>query len=188
MAKTKRQRPDHFTNHDEYGNTISDSIHHSLKPLDRIANRYELKWGCDRLMSLVSSQIASKFGSAKAKLDQAIIDNDPNEVAKRSTVLIKGWEKMDLDATSSGFTPLKPNIWSHTTGDGFKFAVAQGNADAIKAIRTDPAMEGVAVYSLDEIGNILESDSMKLVNQIKEVFPDSKVKAVNDDLNDELPF
>jgi hypothetical protein len=171
MAKTKRQKPDQFTNHAEYGNTISDSIHHAIKPLDRIANRYELKWGCDRLMSLVSPEIASKFGSAKAKLDQAIIDNDPNEVA-----------------TSSGALPLKPNVWSHTTGDGFKFAVAQGNADAIKAIRTDPALEGVAVYSLDEIGHILESDSMKLVNQIKEVFPDSKVKAVNDDLNDELPF
>ena len=114
--------------------------------------------------------------------------HDPNEVAKRSAVLIKGWEKMDSDATSSGALPLKPNVWSHTTDNGFKFAVAQGNADAIKAIRTDPALEGVSVYSLDEIGRILESDSMKLVNQIKEVFPDSKVKAVNDDLNDEIPF
>ena len=83
--------------------------------------------------------------------------------------------KMDEEAVAGGHKPLKPSIWSYTTQDGFKFAVAQGNADAIKAIRTDPAMEGVAVYSLDEIGRILENESMRLVNSAKNTFPEAKI-------------
>ena len=66
------------------------------------------------------------------------------------------------------------------------FAVAQGNADAIKAIRTDPAMEGVAVYSLDEIGRILENESMALVNSAKEHFPGAKIKSIKN--SEEPPF
>ena len=179
MAKTiNRKRPDEFTNPVDHGNRFYDAIHHALRPLDQIAHRMELKFGCERLQSLVSPETAQKFGSAKAKLDQAIMDNDPSEVARRSKILIKGWQKMDEEAVADGHKPLKPSIWSYTTEDGFMFAVAQGNADAIKAIRTDPAMEGVAVYSLDEIGRILENESMKLVNSAKNTFPEAKITSV----------
>tara|TARA_R110000787_G_scaffold89337_6_gene189221 strand:- start:2288 stop:2854 length:567 start_codon:yes stop_codon:yes gene_type:complete len=188
MAKTKRQKPDQITNPTLYAQPIADGIHHAIKPLDRIANRMELKYGCDRLQSLVSPATAKLFGSAKAKLDQAIQDNNPEDVAKRATVLMKGWHKMDEEASEAGHQPLKPSIWSHTTDDGFKFAVAQGNADAIKAIRTNAEMEGVAVYSLEEIGRILENESMHVVNSIKAVFPDAKVTKVKRDLDDPVPF
>ena len=187
MAKiTKRKKPDEFTNPEYYGNRFYDAIHHAIKPLDQIAHRMELKFGCERLQSLVSPETAQRFGSAKAKLDQAIMDNDPSEVARRSKILIKGWQKMDEEAVAGGHKPLKPSIWSHTTEDGFMFAVAQGNADAIKAIRTDPAMEGVAVYSLDEIGRILENESMALVNSAKEHFPAAKIKSIKN--SEEPPF
>jgi len=187
MAKiTKRKRPDEFTNPADYGNRFYDAIHHALRPLDQIAHRMELKFGCERLQSLVSPETAQKFGSAKARLDQAILDNDPSEVARRSKILIKGWQKMDEEAVADGHKPLKPSIWSYTTEDGFKFAVAQGNADAIKAIRTDPSMEGVAVYSLEEIGRILENQSMALVNSAKEHFPEAKIKSIKN--SEKLPF
>ena len=150
----------------------------------------ELKWGCDRLPGLVSPETAAKFGSAKAKLDAAILDNDPQAVAQRATIMVKGWKVMDKEA-SDNHEPFKPRIWHHTTQAGFKFAVAKGNADAIKAIRTDPRMEGVAVYSLDEIGRLLESDSMALVNSIKDTFPDStviEVKKPKQSLDMGIPF
>lgn len=192
MAKwTKRKKPDEFTNYPNYGNRIADGIHHAIKPLDQIANRMELKYGCDRLPSLVSCETAQRFGSAKAKLDKAIDDNDADAVAKKASVLIKGWEKMDQEAAAAGHKALSPSTWSHTTQKGFKFAVAQGNADAIKSIRIDPAMEGVAVYSLEEIGRLLEANSMQLVNAVKEHFPEARVDAVRnkkDTFNDEIPF
>ncbi len=188
MAKTKRQRPDKITNPSFYADPIADGIHHAIKPLDRVASRMELKYGSDRLETLCSPATARRFGSAKAKLDQAILDNDADEVQKRVIILMRGWSVMDNEATEKGFKPLTPQIWSHTTDAGFKFAVAQGNADAIKAIRTDGRMEGVAVYSLEEIGRILENQSMAVVNSIKMVFPDAKVTKVKAELNDDVPF
>ena len=187
-TKTKRRRPDPFSDHEAVGNVNLDAIHHAIKPLDKIANRMELKWGCERLPELVSPDTAARFGAAKAKLDTAIIEGNPQDVAKRAAVLIRGWNKMDEEAEAAGHEPLAPSIWCHTTQAGFKFAVAQGNADAIKAIKTDAKLDGVAVFSLDEIGHILQSETLKLVSDVKTSFPTAKVMNAKVDLDDEIPF
>jgi hypothetical protein len=191
-TKTYRRKPDALTQRDGYTDPVAEGIHASIKPLDRIATEMELKWGCDRLPGLVSPQTAAKFGSAKAKLDAAIESNVAADVAKTAGVMMRGWTALDAEATKGGHRPLEPNIWSHTTAAGFRFAVAQGNADALKALNMDPDMEGVAVYSLDEIGRLLESKSMELVNAAKERFPGATVKAVKtplpDEMNDEVPW
>ena len=101
---------------------------------------------------------------------------------------------MDLEATERGHKALSPEIWSHTTSTGFKVAVARSNAEAIKAIRTDKRLEGVAVYSLDEIGRILEADSYRLLDEVKKTWPESVVSDVKKKkgtaplFDDEVPF
>jgi hypothetical protein len=193
-TKVDRRRPDIFTDPGVHGDSIRDAIHHAILPLDRAASEMELKWGCERLPSLVSPATASLFGSAKAKLDAAIQANDPQEVVRRAAVLIKGWAKMDLEATEMGHEPLSPDIWSHTTSTGFKIAVACSNAAILKSIRTDDRLEGVAVYSMDEIARILEADSYRLLDTAKKVFPGSKItkirkeKAPALEFDDEVPF
>ena len=191
-TKTYRRKPDALTQRDGYTDPIAEGVHASIKPLDRIATEMEIKWGCDRLVSLVSPQTAAKFGAAKAKLDAAIESNVAADVAKTAGVMSRGWAALDAEATKGGHKPLEPHIWSHTTAAGFRFAVAQGNADALKALNMDPDLEGVAVYSLDEIGRLLESKSMSLVNAAKERFPGATVKSVRrppaGDMVDELPW
>jgi hypothetical protein len=174
-TKIDRPRPDIFTNPKAHGDSIADAIHHALLPLDRAASEMELKWGCERLPSLVSPATAALFGSAKAKLDAAIQANDPQEVARRAAVMIKGWSKMDLDATERGHRALSPDIWCHTTSTGFKVAVARSNADVIKSIRTDDRLKGVAVYSMDEIARILEAESYRLLDTVKKTWPEAKI-------------
>ena len=97
--KIERRRPDIFTDSEAHGDSVADAIHHALLPLDRAASEMEMKWGCERLPSLVSPETASLFGSAKAKLDAAIQVNDPQEVVRRAAVMIKGWSKMDSEST-----------------------------------------------------------------------------------------
>ena len=174
-TKTERRRPDTFTDPEAHTDSTRDAIHHALLPLDRAASEMEMKWGCERLPSLVSPETASLFGSAKAKLDAAIQVNDPQEVVRRAAVMIKGWAKMDAEATERGHRALSPDIWCHTTSTGFKVAVARSNADAIKSIRTDDRLEGVAVYSLDEIARILEAESYRLLDTVKKTWPEAKV-------------
>ena len=191
-TKTKRTKPDAFLNNATYGNPIADGIHHSIMPVDEIATTMENKWGCDRLPGLVSPESAGKFGSAKAKLDEAVLNNDPVAVVKRSGIMVRGWAALDQEATKLGHKPLEPNIWTHITDKGYHFAIAQGNADAHKAIASDPEMEGVAVWSMAEIGIVLESRSMALVNSIKDTFPGAMVSDVvpvdAEEMNDECPF
>jgi hypothetical protein len=193
-AKTERRRPDIFTDPEVHGNSIRDAIHHAILPLDRVASEMEMKWGCERLPSLVSPETASLFGSAKAKLDAAILANDPQEVARRAVVMIKGWAKMDLEATETGHEALSPDIWSYTTSTGFKIAVARSNADALKSIRTDDRLAGVAVYSMDEIARILEADSYRLLETVKTTWPEAKItkirkeKAPASEFDDDVPF
>jgi len=190
-TKTQRPRPDVFFNSDVYGNSIADAIHHALLPLDKTATDMELKWGCDRLPSLVSPETASRFGSAKAKLDAAIQANDPQEVARRAAVMIRGWDKMDIEAAERGSKALSPDIWSWASSEGFKVAITRSNAEAIKAIRTDKRLEGVAVYSLDEIGRILQAESHRLLDTAKKAFPEavvSDVRPKQTKFDDEIPF
>ena len=183
----KRPKPDHLLNEALHGDAIADSIHHSIMPVDEIAARLELKWGCDRLPGLVSPDTASRFGSAKAKLDYGIQDNDPAAVKKRSAIVVKGWKIMDEEATAAGHQPLTPKVWSHTTQSGFKFAISPTTAEAIKSIRTDPALKGVPVYSLEEVGFFMEAQS--LINVVKKTFPESRLETSKKrSMDDEIPF
>lgn len=194
-TKTKRQKPDYWTNRAALGDAILEAIHYSLMPLDKIAVDMELKWGCDRLPQLVSTETALKFGSAKAKLYEATQANDPQAVAKRADVLIKGWKVLNDEAEANGHKPLSPKIWPHKTDKGFQFAVAQGNPDAIKALKEDEALKGVIVYSLEELGRMLESE--RSLNALKLQLPGQPIKNVSVMtpkrramylLDDEIPF
>lgn len=190
-TKTKRRRPDHILDREGMGDSVAEAIHHAIKPLDKIASDAEMKWGCDRLPELVSPELAARFGSAKAKLDAAIMANDPQDVAHRADVLARGWAAMDAEATKRGHKPLQPEAWSHTTRDGFKCAIARSNADAFKAIKTMPEFEGVAVYSLEEVGRILEAST--LLNVVKKNFPDAVVEDIRprlsrQSLDSDIPF
>lgn len=188
--KIKRERPDAFTGPHSYGNAIADAIHHAILPLDRVATEMESYWGCDRLPSLVAPSTALRFGSAKAKLDAAITANDAVAVAARAAILIKGWKAMDAEAKKAGHEELSPDIWTHTTDDGFRMAVARSNPDAIKAIRTDPKMEGTPVFSLDEVARIVQS--METVTSAKKVWPEAVVRRISkkpdEVLSDSMPF
>lgn len=188
--KIKREMPDAFTGPHSYGNAIADAIHHAILPLDRVATEMESYWGCDRLPSLVDPSTALRFGSAKAKLDAAITANDAVAVAARAAILIKGWRAMDAEAKKAGHEELSPDIWTHTTDDGFRMAVARSNPDAIKAIRTDPKMEGTPVFSLDEVARIVQS--METVTSAKKVWPEAVVRRISkkpdEVLSDSMPF
>lgn len=180
MAKTKRTKPDEFMAPDLYCNSVADGIHYAIMPLDKIATDLDMKWGVDRLPSLVSSQTAALFGSAKAKLDAAIQSNIPADVVARVEIMIRGWEKLDAEATERGHQPLSLDIWTYSTPDGFKIAVARSDADAIKGIREDDRLAGCAVYSLSEIALIMSSHSKSLVNSAKKMFPESRVESAGD--------
>jgi len=187
----KRQRPDKFTNSGAYGNADLDAIHHALKPLDLIASKMEMKWGYDRLPSLVDPDTAAKFGSAKAKLDAAIETGVVADVVKRSKIMIKGWQALNGEAVKNAATEVSSLIWTHRTEDGLKVAVARSYADIKAGLEVMPELKSYPTYTLDEIARLVSADRMNLVNSLKKEMPTCQIIKVQEkytDLDGEIPF
>jgi hypothetical protein len=186
MAKIKRPKPDDFFEPNLVNNVAANSIHNCLLPLDKISSDFEQKWGADVLPSLVSPDTALRFGSAVGKLNAAISENDPSDVSKRADILVRGWKKLDEEATERGHKPLPPEIWTHTT-EKFKLAITRTSAEAIDAAKL-ARLEGFSFYSMEEVALILESKT--LVNQTKAVFPGATIKSVSNKSlpDDDIPF
>jgi hypothetical protein len=73
-----------------------EAVAKALAPLDKVAVQMERKWGsAERLASLVSPEMAAKFGSAQDKLNLAIRMNDSEAVPAKVAVMIRGWQALD---------------------------------------------------------------------------------------------
>ena len=190
MNAARRRRPDKITAPESYTNPIRDSIFHALAALDAVATRYEEKWGVDRLAKLVPPETAARFGSAKAKLDAAIEADDADEVARRASVLARGWEALDKEATAAGHQPEEVEAWLWRDGDGQPHAFVRDVADAMKYAERH---SGVVIWSMPEVvrtAAAFAEEMGKLGTEAKATFPGATIVEIRDKKvsNDELPF
>ena len=185
MQRFKR-KPDRLLNNEDIGNVTADSIYHALQPLDQMVHQMEVRWGANRLPGLVSVETAAKFGAAKAKLDQAIDANDVEAVKKRIAVMLRAWKALSDEAASLGYKGLDPEVWEVCTEDGQRYAFCRSNAEAWK---TSKQMEGTRVFSIKEAARLIDV-RYKMVGEVKDVFPDSKVVKADkqEPLDDCIPF
>ena len=180
------EKPDRLLNHKDIGNATAEGIYHALKPLDEMVRRMEMRWGADRLPGLVSVDTASRFGSAKAKLDQAIDENDLSKVRKRVAVMLRAWTALSEEAEAAGHHALDPEVWEVVSDDGQRYAFCRSNAEAWKASKE---MDATRVFSIEEAARLIDV-RFKLVGEVKDVFPDAKVVEASkrEPLDDEIPF
>ena len=185
--RNRWRRPDPIVAPDGVGDPMAEGIAHALRPLDRTAIEMEEKWGIDRLATLVTPATAARFGSAKAKLDAAIRENDAAEVAKRAAVMIRGWSAMDVEAIVAGATWGEPQAWVWLD-DGVPHAFVKGTAEALRYGKEHP---GVSVWTMAEVVRVAASFSEKqqeLVAAVKTTFPGAVVRRVTALPDDGLPF
>jgi len=196
MTKTKRTKTrddiEGFGNHDPYiprNKWEYDAIDGALKPLDAIVSNLESKWGRDRLIELVSPETASKFSTAKAKMDAAIAYNDPQDVIRRVNVMMRGWQALEKEAIKNGHKPFPPDVWVACVDEehgkpSLEIAIVKDSADASLTKK-----KGITTYSLVEIARIVRlfEGQKKQIPKIKSLFPDSEIKKVKWK-DDEIPF
>ena len=191
MPQKNAKRPDDFTAPNLLGNQNSEAIYQGLRPLDKVSFDMEMKWGVGRLQELSNPETTTKFGSAKAKLDAAVIDGNPTDVAKRASVMIRGWQALEAEVIAKGRTPMPPDVWSVRDDSGkVAYAITKDTADAHRA---SEEFEGVKVYSLAEVVRIIEMLESKspLVAEVKELFPAASIDKITNTteyLNDSIPF
>lgn len=164
----------------------SEAVSEALKPLDRVAVEMEAKWGVGRLPRLVSPELAALFGSAKAKLDQAIQANDAAEAAKRAAVLIRGWQKLDQAATEAGADEL-PLRTIGANNDGRAYVIVWDRADVSHAAK----VSGVSPENVVTVHELLTAYEVLKgrIAGVKQAFPGAEVVRVGIPRGgDELPF
>ena len=86
-------------------------VDYALAPFDEVSRAMDRKWGVDRLPELVSVEMAQKYGSAVAKMNAAIADNDVEECRKRCEVVVRGLQAMDQEAERVGAQKACTDVW-----------------------------------------------------------------------------
>ena len=162
--------------------------------LDETAHALEMKWGVDRLPRLVTPETAARFRHWADKLNAAI-EAGADNAAELASIVERGWQAMDKEATARGCFHLPPMCFSVQV-DGHIVEIAQDQAHAT-ALIWQARNEGrtVAVWTLAEVATVLRLHG--IAHAAKEAFPGALVTALpaemppgrrRMDVADEIPF
>ena len=162
---------------------------YAIGPVDEAARQMDRKWGVDRLVELVSVEMATKYGSAMAKLNAAIDANDPEECKLRAEVVIRGLAAMDAEAERLGAQRASKEVWEFEL-DGVVYAIMKDGRSwpEIKAQRPDVEMltmrEVLLAYRAWK-----ETRAAEFEAAAKQNFPGAEVTDVKiGPLDDPIPF
>ena len=161
----------------------------ALAGFDRMSNAMDHKWGIDRLVELVPADVAAKYGSAMAKLNQAIDDQDPDEVAVRASVCIRGMQAMDQIATQAHGEPPTAQVWV-VEADGYTFGLMRDPRAWQRAQEAYPKLELITEREMVlALTMYRRSLAKEMIDAAKAAFPGAEVTAVrNMELEDDIPW
>ena len=160
----------------------------ALAPVDRLMFEMERKWGQHRLMGLVDPETASKFGKAWARMEDAITQQNVNEIIKRAAIVLRGVQAMDAEAEKAGAEPASGEVLVHCTPNGQEFGILLNAAEWRCAREQYPDL---TMVTLDEVGFAIQNMLSSPIGDVKKAFPDAKIKEVRPrgkTLDDEIPF
>ena len=159
----------------------------ALAAFDRASREMDKAWGVDRLVELVSPDIAKRWGQAMSDLNEAIISNDPQMVRARVDICLRGLKAMNAAAEAAGMPKADPMIWEYEY-EGQTFGIIEDGRQWPAAYDKRP---GMAIYTLREVAVALHAHKNGLVNAVKLSFPGAEIKAIRrkpEELEDEIDF
>lgn len=162
----------------------------ALAPLDRLAIEMDRKWGIDVLPELVSVEMAQKYGSAMAKLNDAIVTEDPAVVAARAEVCMRGLQAMDKAAEEAGRSRAPMDLWEVEVDgevygvmkDGRSWQEIKDKRPELKLVTLREVAVALDFYGKHAIGIMTE--------EVRKHFEKAEIigHKVNDSLEDEIPW
>jgi hypothetical protein len=157
----------------------------ALHRYDDVVSRVEQKWGVDRLVWLVPLDLRDRFEKQMDRLNDAI--DKQQDVEHEVEVTLRGVAAIEQAAVAAGAEPLSGEYVEGRMPDGTPLAIVPTDYDVAKVKRDN---RDVQVYSVDEIGRILDSwSASQTVAKVKDVFKGATIKTVTEEmLNDEIPF
>lgn len=154
----------------------------ALAPFDHAMTAAEQKWGIDRLPELVSVETAEKWGSAMAKLNAALAENNPDEVKARAGVCIRGLAALEAEALAAGHQPKSPDTWEYEY-EGRIFAIIRDGRDHTAM----GDLKGRRVYTMREVAIALNALDQGMLKAVKDAFEQAEIKSITKAAHDPVP-
>ena len=162
------------------------AIQNALVEHDKVASRYERKWGIDRLPLLVDAELRESFWLQSDKLNKAIRDNNVAQTEHEVEVSCRAYAKLDEVATESGAEPLAHEVWEAPMPSGGVLAVVRTDQE-VSAVKND--VPDRKVYSVEMVARIVDAWEDEKVAAVLNAFPGAVVTEVKRiELDDEIPF
>ena len=158
-------------------------------PLDRMAGDMDLKWGADVLTELVTPEMAAKYGSAVAKLLEALDEGKPDVVVARVGVCMRGLQAMDAQATKAGAQRSSLDVWQVELNDETIGIMREGRS--FQKIKDE--MPNVKLYTLREVAIAMDFYNDHafgiMIEETKKHFPNADVIGVKKgSIEGDIPF
>lgn len=188
MAKPTYKKPEPKPTHGvparaEWGRTYATVLagQAHIDGLDQVAIEMERKWGADRLRLLVSAELREKFDRQRFLVNNAIWSGSLEDVRISCERMIKAWQALDRNATTSGQAVLNPAVWEIALEGGQTLALARSDADANHVAREGRA---VIIWSLEEVARLISAQVFE--QAVKREFPGALVFNVRQTISDPL--
>lgn len=191
IERPRRQRKgDRLLNPDARQAEIATD--HAVAPFDRMAEQMDARWGIDRLPSLVTPELASRYGAAVGYLNECIRENDPAKTAAAVNNCLRGMEAMNAEAERLGAKPASGEyIEYELEAEGgeppFRFGILKDGCEWQRAKADRPDLE---FYTMREAAIALRTKIKTApIEAIKDAFPGAEVVAYRPkvELDDEIP-
>jgi len=163
-----------------------------LSELQQRKNIHDGKWGIDRLIWLVDTELRVKVWAQLERVWQAQESRDDQKLDKAVKGMCKAYQAMEDWATANGVSEL-PDVRQieHQQPDGTVFVVVPDEHAKRLYLQQWPGTTDRVVWTMVEIAIIVNKQAAGQINEIKRLWPDSQLVKVGgpsgfDDMENDL--
>jgi hypothetical protein len=149
--------------------------------MDLVAREMELRWGADRLRTLVAPEMREKLDRQRYLVNQAIWHGDLEAVKRETQRMIKAWHACSRAAEQAGKEPLTAHVWEIGLDDGRVLALCRTTDDALAY---SAGGRKAVVWTLDEVAHMISGELF--VSEVKRQFEGATVVAARRTIQDPL--
>ena len=152
-------------------------VQSKLMQLEAVKSVSDRKWGEDRLITLVDSELREKFWIQSGRVHQAAWSKDKDKFDSSLAGMIRAYGVLDQWATDQGITPASdsiPRIEWKMQNDQVMVIVRTVN-EAVAMQRERQELDNKCIWSMEELEVIFNDPMVQQIIKVKAFDPTAKV-------------
>jgi hypothetical protein len=163
-------------------NTFEVFMNSRLLELSEAKKSHEKRWGINRLIGLVDSELRVKVWKQAERVFNAQVDRDEVRLDRAVTGMIRAYQVLEEWAVEHG-VPEMPEIVAveHEMKDGSVMVVVGNHHDATLYQQFRPEVENRHIWTMEELEVIMDSPVIKETMKIKALWPSAAMVRLDKD-------